>query len=89
MISSKTIGGAITGNCEGTYEIFKNPIYSAIVIALITLLIIIFTFHNSNDPLWKKSTKTFIYVFLASGFILFLHNHFRKISRKIGRAAST
>lgn len=54
---------------NGMYKnIFSNPVYVSITITLIILLIII-TVYDSNSI-----TKTGVYVFLSTLFVVFIHN---------------
>jgi hypothetical protein len=55
--------------------IFNNPFYTALLISIIIILIVIISFNNSKDTLFKKSFRTFIYIFCVTLGIVFLHNN--------------
>jgi hypothetical protein len=59
-----------------TKEIFRNPIYIALMIIIIIMLLIIVVFRHSenDDPLWTMSLRVGIYGFLVSVFLIFTHD---------------
>lgn len=59
----------------GCKSILKNPIYTAIFISLIIILIVIISFHNSKEPIVRRTIRTFIYIFILSISVIFINNH--------------
>jgi hypothetical protein len=63
-------------NSTGANSVFNNPIYTAILITLIIMLIIFFMYRDSVDedePFWPMLIKTGIYTGLVVLGALFLH----------------
>ncbi len=59
--------------------IVGNPFYSAFLISLILLLIILFIFRGTieddeDNPLWKLAIKSSIYMFIISTGVFFLYS---------------
>ena len=61
---------SIVNFLDGTYfvSLFRNPIWVAILITIILLLIVVLIYNE------KRLIKTGVYMFFASLIIVFLHN---------------
>jgi len=60
----------------GIRRVAENPIYTAMFISIVIMLIVIFVFRNSDndDPLYIMTLRTGFWTFLATTFIVFCHD---------------
>jgi hypothetical protein len=57
-------------------NVFKNPIYVAVLITSVIILIILFMYKQG------RLVKTSVYIFLTTLFIIFIHNKLLLIDHK-------
>jgi hypothetical protein len=61
----------------GISKIVNNPIYTALLITVIIMLVIAYIFRNAetDDPLFTMVLRGGFYVFMFMTAIIFFHNH--------------
>jgi len=65
-----------------TSGIFKNPVYTALALSVIIVVIIMIVFRNveteETDPLWKLGLRIGMYVLAVSISFIFFHSYYLK-----------
>jgi uncharacterized membrane protein (UPF0182 family) len=61
----------------GIGRIVKNPIYTALLIVVVIMLITMYIFRNAetDDPLFTMVLRGGVYIFIFLTGVIFLHNH--------------
>lgn len=63
-------------NSTGANSVFNNPIYTAVLVALVIMLIIYFMYRDmvdEDEPFWPVLIRSGIYIMLVTLGALFLH----------------
>ena len=73
----------------GLTDVLLNPIYTALVIVLIILVVVYFVVrgHWEDEGFWQSMVKMGIYMSIGAVSIMYLHNRFlmQKIRKQYGR----